>query len=110
MTSNDPIPEIYTNDLLYSVDDIKRRLASVFPSSNVRKAILFGSYAKGSATPQSDVDIVVDSDLKGFDFFGLIEDIYQALEKNVDIIPLASVEKNSRIDSEIQRTGVTIYG
>lgn len=33
--------------------------------NNVRKAILFGSVAKGTNQNNSDLDIVVDSNLKG---------------------------------------------
>lgn len=42
---------------LYSIE----QLAPVFQKNGVRKAILFGSYAKGTAQPASDVDLWVDS-------------------------------------------------
>ena len=71
---------------------------------------MFGSYAKGLAKKNSDVDILVDSGLKGLAFFGLLEDVVTSLEKDVDMIDVSQVIKNSDVDNEIKRSGVMIYG
>ena len=85
-------------------------LEPVFRVYNVRRAVLFGSYAKGIADEKSDVDIFVDSRLRGLKFVGLVENIKQALGgKDVDVIDEAHVESNSDIVSEIEKTGVLIY-
>ena len=55
---------------LYSIEQLQAQLAPVFQKNGVRKAILFGSYAKGTAQPASDVDLWVDSGLRGLSFFG----------------------------------------
>ncbi|MBQ3890816.1 MAG: nucleotidyltransferase domain-containing protein, partial [Lachnospiraceae bacterium] len=67
-----------------SVESIKENLIPVFGRYNIKRAILFGSYAKGTATERSDVDIYVDSGLRGLKFFGLLEDVTEALDKPVD--------------------------
>ncbi|MDR3076040.1 MAG: nucleotidyltransferase domain-containing protein [Synergistaceae bacterium] len=54
-------------------------LAPVFASHNVRRAVLFGSYSKGTCSPDSDIDILVDSGLSGLDFVELIEDARNAV-------------------------------
>jgi predicted nucleotidyltransferase len=55
------------------------RVASAHGAYNVR---VFGSVARGEAGPESDVDFLVDidTDLRGFAFFGLLEDLRCALE------------------------------
>lgn len=55
------------------------RLAAAHGASNVR---VFGSVARGESRPDSDVDFLVDidTDRRGFEFFGLIEDLRRALE------------------------------
>ncbi len=93
----------------YTVSQIRDRLTPVFRSNNVRRAVLFGSYGKGLATPQSDVDILVDSGLHGLSFFGLLEDVCQSLDCPVDLIDTRDVIPGSTIDREIQRTGTVIY-
>ena len=71
--------------------------------------MLFGSYGKGLATPESDVDILVDSGLPGLSFFGLLEDVCQSLDCPVDLIDTRDVIPGSAIEREIQRTGTVIY-
>ena len=98
------------SDVIYSQNQIREILDPVFKSHNVKKAILFGSYAKGSATGISDVDILVDSGLKGLRFFGLLEDVVTSLNKNVDLIDTSQIVPDSDIENEIAQSGVVIYG
>ena len=93
-----------------SIDSIRENLTPIFGRYNVRKAVLFGSYAKGLADERSDVDIFVDSGLKGLKFYGLLEDVTNALEMEVDLIDSSQVEAGSKVQSEIDSTGVLIYG
>jgi predicted nucleotidyltransferase len=84
-------------------------LATIFKSYNVRKAVLFGSYGKGTPQPDSDLDILVDSGLKGLEFVELIEDARNAVQRDVDLFDVRHVEKGSLLYKEIQNTGVVIY-
>lgn len=84
-------------------------LYPVFEQYNVKKAILFGSVAKGTAVQTSDVDILVDSNLKGLRFIGLLEDIKRAVKTDVDLLDISHIEKGSAVEKEIQKTGVIIY-
>lgn len=94
----------------YSISEIQSILIPVFRDHNVRKAVLFGSYAKGSAQNNSDIDLLVDSGLKGLAFFGLLEDVVNALGKEVDLLDTTQIIPNSEVDNEIIKTGVVIYG
>lgn len=94
----------------YTVSQIQDILVPIFRKYNIRKAILFGSYAKGSAKDKSDIDLLVDSGLKGLAFFGLLEDVVNALGKDVDLLDTSQIIPNSDVDNEIKKTGVMIYG
>lgn len=96
-------------DTIYSIDDIKNVLHPVFVRHNVKKAVLFGSYVKGLAESHSDVDLLLDSGLKGLKFVGLIEDVRAALDKEVDVFDKTHITPDSKIFSEISRDGVVIY-
>ena len=75
---------------MFGIETIKNKLRPVFSSYNVKSAILFGSYAKGCATEKSDVDLMVNSKLRGLSFFALVEDIREALnEKDVDVFDVS---------------------
>lgn len=95
---------------VYTVPELKELLTPVFERNGVRQAVLFGSYAKGNATPRSDVDILVDSGLHGLAFFGLLEDVASSLETPVDLLDVAQITRGSRIEREIRENGVRIYG
>ena len=98
-----------TNKIIYHVNEIKQKLEPLFLASGVRSATLFGSYAQGSATADSDIDILVDSGLRGLDFVGLIENVREILQKNVDVIDVHYVDKGSLVEREVIATGVRIY-
>ena len=57
-----------------------------------------------------DVDILMDSGLRGFQFFGLLESVSTTLQIPVDLIDVTQHEPGSEIEQEIRRTGVPIYG
>lgn len=95
--------------ITYEIVKLKKDLTPIFKKYKVKKAILFGSYAKGKANKYSDVDILVDSGLKGLKFYGLLEDITSKLSTSVDLIDKSQVVRNSEVDKEINATGVVIY-
>ena len=95
--------------MLQTVSDARRMLAPVFDQYGVSKAVLFGSIVKGTATAKSDLDLLVQSDLKGLKFVGLIEAVREAAGMPVDVFDVSHIERGSLIDRVIQATGVTIY-
>ena len=96
-------------DTIYSIGELKTLLTPVFFRNGVRKALVFGSCGKGSASPKSDIVLYVDSGLQGFAFFGLLDEVIQAVEKNVDMIDATDVRHGSRIEKEIDESGILIY-
>ena len=99
------------SDKVYSIDEIKELLMKIFEKYGVKKAILFGSYAKNKQNKKSDIDIVVDSDgkLLNIMFYGLLEEITTVLQKDIDLIEINEINPNSAIYSSIQNEGVSIY-
>ncbi len=96
-------------DKIKTVSQAKSQLRPVFDSYGVKKAVLFGSVAKGTATENSDLDLLVDSGLRGLNFMGFVEAIREAAGVPVDVFDITHIDRNSRIEHEINRTGVTIY-
>ena len=96
---------------IYSIDDIKKLLHEVLNNTDVEKAILFGSYAKNTPTRYSDIDILIDSNgkIKGLKFFAIIDMIKEKFKKDVDVIEKSEIDKGSKIEKEIENTGVVVY-
>ena len=63
----------------------------------------------GMANQNSDIDLLLDSGLRGLQFVGLIEDVRSALDKEVDVFDESHIIPNSKIFSEISKDGVVIY-
>jgi len=96
---------------IYSIEDIKNMINEILANTEVEKAILFGSYAKNKPTKNSDIDILIDSKgkIKGLKFFAMVDKIREKLDKEVDVIEKIEIDKNSKIEKEIEKTGVVIY-
>ena len=95
---------------MLELDDIVRKCSKVFERYEVNFCYLFGSYAKGKATPVSDVDLLISSNVKGLKFYGLVEEIRTALRKKVDILDMNQLKGNIELTEEILKDGIKIYG
>ena len=93
----------------YTVAQLQGVLTPIFRKNKVRKATLFGYYSKGEASVHSDIDILVDSGLHGLAYFGLVDDVCESLDCEVDIIDVRDVTPDSKVDQEIRSSGVVIY-
>ena len=93
-------------------EDIVKKCSKVFEGYEVSFCYLFGSYAKGKATPtpMSDVDILISANVKGLKFFGLVEEIRTALHKKVDVLDMNQLKGNIELTEEILKDGLKIYG
>lgn len=94
---------------IYTIEQLKTMLIPVFRLYGVKRAVLFGSYGKGQAGKDSDIDLLVDSSLRGLRFVGLMEDVRSTVDKDVDLLDVSHVEADSEIEYEIKKTGVLIY-
>ena len=99
------------NESIYSIEKIKNIVVPVLKQHKVKKAVLFGSYAKQCATEHSDIDIYIDSGgvLNGLNFFTVYNDIESCLNKKVDLIEALDIDKGSKIHDEITEYGVILY-
>ena len=95
---------------ILDVEDIIQKCAKVFKRYDVNFCYLFGSYAKGKATPTSDVDLLISANVRGLKFFGLVEEIRETLHKRVDVLDINQLKDNLELTEEILRDGVKIYG
>ena len=96
--------------LVYTLDQLRQLIIPLLKQYGMKGASIFGSYARGTPSEESDIDLLVDSPLRGLDFIGLIESIRESLaDKEVDVIDISEIDSNSPIDKEIQTTGVELY-
>ena len=105
--------------LPYTIEEIKRRVTPVAQKYGLAAVYLFGSYARGSATADSDIDLLVDTAGTGIDSLlklgGLYSDLEDALETVIDLVTLDSMEQPTDQRSQlhfretVQRERMMIY-
>ena len=73
-------------------------------------AILFGSYARGDATEDSDIDLVVfgGKHFKSMNIFAFGEELRQLTKKNVDAFEIREVNTDTEFYRNIMSEGVRI--
>ena len=91
-------------------EDIRSACAKTFADYPAEFCYLFGSYAKGKASEESDVDLLVSTGLKGIRYYGLVEQLRNTLKKNVDVLEINQLQNNTELIREILKDGVKIYG
>ena len=89
--------------------DIKDKIAKPARQYGIQKAYLFGSYARGEAGFESDIDICIE---KGnirtlFQLSGFCQDLEETLGNKVDVITTTSLSDNFR--EQIEKDMVLIY-
>ncbi|MCR5264862.1 MAG: nucleotidyltransferase domain-containing protein [Clostridiales bacterium] len=87
--------------MIYTIEEIKRRVAPVAEKYNLKAVYLFGSYARGEADDDSDVDLLIDRTgstvASLFDMGGLFNDMEQSVGKEIDIITTQTLEQKRTI-------------
>ena len=93
---------------LLSVKEIGERVVPVLKEYNISYCYLFGSYARGEAKENSDVDLLIDTSISGFEFMNIIESLRVALHKKVDLVRLDDLRNDNPIIKEILKEGIRI--
>lgn len=90
--------------MVYTLDEIARRIRPVAEKYRLKAVYIFGSYARGEAREDSDVDLLVDaagSGLCGLEYGGLYSDLEDALEKSIDMVTAHALEQPVQYKSDI---------
>ena len=94
---------------MLTVASIKEKITPICEKYGVKKAYLFGSYARNDADADSDVDLHIE---KGkirnlFQICGFRADIIEALGKDVDIVSITPTSEEFR--KNLLREEILLY-
>lgn len=93
---------------LLTIEQIKEIVTPILNKYDIHYCYLFGSYAEGRARENSDVDLLIETEITGLRFFGIVEELRVKLAKKVDLLRLKDLEPNNPIVLEILKKGVRI--
>ena len=76
------------------IEEIKQKIMPILRRYGVGKAGLFGSYVRGQAREDSDIDILVEieKDISLLDFVGLKLELEEAIGKKVDVVEYNAIK------------------
>lgn len=93
----------------YTLQEITDIVAPIAKTYGVSKVGLFGSYARGEANENSDIDIYIEKGkLKSLiQYFSLVDDLEKSLGCHVDVVT-TNVQDKEFIEN-IMREGIMLY-
>ena len=72
---------------VYTIPEIQKTVSFLAQQYGADRIFLFGSYARGDATENSDIDLRIDRGaIRGLQFAGLLGDLETTFGKRVDLI------------------------
>jgi len=77
-----------------SIKEIKKKINPILKKNGVKRAAIFGSYARGEEKKRSDVDILIEyknDDKSLLDLVGLEMKLKEKLGKKVDLLTYDSI-------------------
>lgn len=79
---------------IFSTEDIRAMVLPLLDRYDMRSASLFGSYARGEADEQSDIDILLEGNpgFRPLGIFGVAEDLHRLSGKQVDVFELSELD------------------
>jgi predicted nucleotidyltransferase len=99
-------------DTTEAIESVKKYADRVRRDFNVKKVILFGSYAKGTAREDSDIDVAVVFEHIDGDYLDVItrlSRIRRDVEHRIEPVALDESNDKSGFLEEIVRSGVIVY-
>lgn len=98
------------SDNVFTINRIKEIVKPIAEKYNVEEIYLFGSYARGEATKDSDLDFLVfgGKNFKLTMIFALAEELREAFQKEVDVFEIHEVNTDSAFYSAIMKERLSV--
>ena len=91
--------------MVYTIQEIRSKILPILVKYRIPAMYLFGSYARGDATENSDIDFLIDT--TGTELTSLLRlgalycDLEEAFQKPIDLITVRSIMQESSMESDI---------
>ena len=98
------------SDIMPTKNEIEKSIKELLVRYNAEYALLFGSYARGEQTENSDIDVLVfgGENFKKSNIFAFAEELRQITGKSVDAFEICEVDKSTPFYENVMREGVKI--
>lgn len=99
------------NKKIFTLEEIKNLVAPIAEKYHADKVYLFGSYARGEADEESDLDFLVygGKDFKLTHILAFSEDLRELSQKNVDAFEICEVNQDSDFYKTVMKEKVLVW-
>ena len=105
--------------MIYTTEEIAGIVAPVAEKYGIAAVYLFGSYARGTAVEDSDIDLLIDTTGSGittlFKLGAVYSDLEDALGKKIDLVTVDSLDQGVQLFGDdyfkntIMRERISVY-
>lgn len=94
--------------MIYSITTLKQLILPLLNKYKAEQAILFGSYARNQATPNSDIDLIVigGEAFDSTDIFAIAQDLHEVSGKHV--YEIDEINKDTPLYHSIMKEGILL--
>lgn len=96
---------------MVTIEELKTKISPVAVAHGVDEVYLFGSYARGEATSESDIDLVIrPGAIRTFMQLGrFLTDLEAQFSVKLDVLTLDQMESEPLLEKNILRDRILIY-
>ena len=91
--------------MIYTIEEIKTIITPLAVKYRLKAVYLFGSYARGTADENSDIDLLIDTENTDLDTLfklgAFYDELSQAFCKEIDLLTVSSIEQPTVRKSEL---------
>ena len=90
-------------------EEIKEKIISILVKHGIKRILVFGSYARNEATPESDLDLIVDfpEGTSLLDHVGIEMELSEALNMKIDLLSRNGI--SPYIKDNVLKEAIVIY-
>jgi predicted nucleotidyltransferase len=94
--------------LVYKIDDIQRTVTHIASALPLTRVVLVGSYARNTASEQSDIDLVIDGEDLSEAYWDFLFKAEDAFSTPIDVLTTKGLA-NSVIRDSVLEGGIVLY-
>lgn len=86
--------------MILTIEEITKKVAPIAKKYNLKEVYLFGSYARGEAREDSDIDLLYvkfDNSMSLTTKYMLLDELEESLGKKVDLVSLQAFVMNKKV-------------
>jgi predicted nucleotidyltransferase len=93
-----------------NIAEIREKTLPILIQYRIKRAGIFGSFARGNETDKSDIDILVElgDKISLLQFVGIKHELEDVLNKNIDLVEYQAIKP--RLRERILAEEIRIYG